>query len=182
MPYGTTMYSPQQIKDMNNYNGQTQNVRRRYDSLQNFVGKNEVYNRGDILCVSTRNNDVYDLLLDADGVSTFITLYNRWKNGESASGTVPVAPNADGHVNTFDEIVALLQGLPEGSNLKEIIDAIDKSGLTDEEREQLERIANAEEVSEEDLEEGWEQVMQDALNGGEEAGSDTGADDGSSDI
>ena len=167
---------------MNNYNGQTQNVRRRYDSLQNFIGRNEVYNRGDILCVSTRNNETYDLMLDADGVSNFITLYNRWKNGGETSGTIPVAPNADGHINTFDEIVSLLHGLPEGTNLKEVLDAIDKSGLSDEEREQLEKIADADQVSEEDLENGWQEAMNNALNGSAEAGSDIGADDGSSDI
>ena len=167
---------------MNNYNGQTQNVRRRYDSLQNFIGRNEVYNRGDILCVSTRNNETYDLMLDADGVSNFITLYNRWKNGGGTSSTIPVAPNTDGHINTFEEIVSLLQGLPEGTNLKEVLDAIDKSGLSDEEREQLEKIADADQVSEEDLEDGWQEAMNNALNGGAEAGSDTGADDGSSDI
>lgn len=156
---------------MTNYNGKIQSVRRRYDSLRNFIGRNEVYKAGDILCVSTKNDDDYDLFLDADGVSTFIQLYNRWKNG---GGTTPSGQgsNNDGHLNTFDEIVALLEGMPEGSNLKQILDGINTDGLTEEEKQALYDLVNAEEVSEEDLNDMWNEAMQNAEGGGtQEAGA-----------
>lgn len=48
-----------------------------YQSLRYFVGENRIYPPGDILCVSTKNNDRYDLFLQADGKSDFRTLYNN---------------------------------------------------------------------------------------------------------
>lgn len=159
-----------------NYNGQIQSVRRRYDSLKNFVGRNEVYKAGDILCVSTKNNDVYDLFLDADGTKTFIQLYQDHKNGGgSGSGNVPVAPNSDGHVNTFDEIVALLNGLPEGSDLKAILDSINTDGLTEEEKAILNDLVSSGDLTEEELEDEWQQAMNNASGGGtQEAGAGSG--------
>ena len=142
-----------------NYNGQVQSVRRRYDSLRSFIGKNEVYKAGDILCVSTHNDDEYDLFLDADGVSNFIQLYTAHKSG---GGKVPVGPNKDGHINTFDEIVALLRGLPEGSNLKEILDNINTESLSPEEQEALDDLVNGQDLTEEELAEGWEEAMRKA--------------------
>ena len=62
---------------MTNYNGKIQNVRRRYDSIRAFIGKNEVHKAGDILCVSTKNDDDYNLFLKADGKSTFIELLKK---------------------------------------------------------------------------------------------------------
>ena len=47
-----------------------------YDSLSNFIGENKVFNGGDVLYVTTKDNDVYDVILLADGVSTFRELYN----------------------------------------------------------------------------------------------------------
>ena len=62
---------------MTNYNGKIQNVRRRYDSIRAFIGKNEVHKAGDVLCVSTKNDDDYNLFLEADGKSTFIELLKK---------------------------------------------------------------------------------------------------------
>lgn len=135
---------------MGNYNGKIQSVRRRYDSLRNFVGKNQVHLAGDVLCVSTKNNDVYDLFLYADGVSDFITLYKN-RGNVSPGGSVPVEPNNDGRINTFGEILYLLRNLPEGSDLGAIVDAIDKKGLTEEERQILDDMSG-DQLSEEDIE------------------------------
>ena len=57
-------------------------VVRHFDSLKNYVGRDAVYPAGDILHVSTKNNDAYDLVLTADGVSTFTVLMeNAEKKG-----------------------------------------------------------------------------------------------------
>jgi hypothetical protein len=47
---------------------------RRYDSIKNYVGENKIYEAGDILYVSTKNNDMYDVILSADGRSKFTEL------------------------------------------------------------------------------------------------------------
>lgn len=161
-----------------NYNGQIQSVRRRYDSLRNFVGKNEVYRAGDILCVSTKNDDVYDLFIDADGIHTFIELYKEQKDG--GSGGVPTSTNSDGHVNTFDEIVAFLEGMPEGSDLKTILAGINTENLTEEEKSILEDLVSSGELTEEELDDEWQQAMNNAMNGGgtQEAGAGEGDDTG----
>ena len=57
--------------------GETDLQRRHYNSLKNYIGQNATYPCGDILCVSTKNNDVYDLCLLADGVSDFKYLYAK---------------------------------------------------------------------------------------------------------
>jgi hypothetical protein len=150
---------------MKNYNGKIQSVRRRYDSLRNFIGRNEVHMAGDILCVSTKNDENYDLFLDADGQRTFMQLYLQYKNG----GKVPVEPNNDGRINTFDEIIALLNGLPEGSNLQAILENINTDGLSEEERAALDDLVNGEEYSEEEADADWQEAMHNAgLDLGEE--------------
>ena len=59
------------------FNGKTENQLRHYNSLRNYIGENKIYPCGDILCVSTRNNDVYDLCLLCDGISSFSQLYAK---------------------------------------------------------------------------------------------------------
>lgn len=86
---------------MVNYNGKIQNVRRRYDSVRNFVGKNEVHKAGDILCVSTKNDDDYNLFLRADGKSTFLQLL---KNAVTPS---EVGPNTVGSEQIVNDSVKL---------------------------------------------------------------------------
>ena len=53
-----------------------------YDSVRNFIGENAVFKCGDVLYVSTKNNDVYDMVVVADGKSKFLELY-RLKQEES---------------------------------------------------------------------------------------------------
>lgn len=62
---------------MKSYNGKSQNLRRLYDSIRNFTLENDVHSAGDVLCISTHNNDYYDLFLTADGKSTFRELYAK---------------------------------------------------------------------------------------------------------
>ena len=167
---------------MKNYNGKIQSVRRRYDSLKNFIARNEVHMAGDVLCVSTKNNDTYDLFLDADGVSTFLQLYAKRNSGGSSHGNVPVGGNSDGQINTFDEIVALLQGLPEGSNLKTILDNINTDGMSEEEKQALDDLVNGGDYTEEEAAEDWQEAMRKAgLDLTQEAGAASGEVDGGGD-
>ena len=162
---------------MKNYNGKIQSVRRRYDSLKNFIARNEVHMAGDVLCVSTKNNDTYDLFLDADGVSTFLQLYAGRRNGKHSN--VPVNSNGDGQINTFDEIVALLQGLPEGSNLKTILANINTEGMSEEEKQALDDLVNGQDITEEELEDAWSEAMRNAgLDLTQDAGAGSGEVDG----
>ena len=153
------------------YNGMLENVRRRYDSLAHFVGENKVHLPGDVLCVSTKNNNVYDMFIVADGIHTFLQLYKMKKEGKEPSGegggNIPSEGNHDGAVNTFSEIVDLLQGLPEGSNLKAILDNINTEALTQEEKQALEDLINGPEITEEELQDDWEDAMRNAMDEGE---------------
>lgn len=66
------------------YNGKTQNVRRVFKTLRAFIGEGKaIYPFGDILYVSTKNNENYDLIIEADGISTFLQLYADYKNRQS---------------------------------------------------------------------------------------------------
>lgn len=102
---------------MANYNGKIQNVRRRYDSIRNFVGKNEVHKAGDILCVSTKNDDDYNLFLRADGKSTFLQLL---KNAVTPS---EVGPNTVGSEQIVNDSVKLEDLDPEIRALLEELDS-----------------------------------------------------------
>lgn len=77
------------------YNGKKENLQRWYNSLRNFVGENAVYKCGDVLYVSTRNNERYDLIIKADGKSRFIKLYKSATDG-SGSEYPKVVEEADG--------------------------------------------------------------------------------------
>ena len=102
---------------MTNYNGKIQNVRRRYDSIRNFVGKNEVHKAGDILCVSTKNDEDYNLFLRADGKSTFLQLL---KNAVTPS---KVGPNTVGSEQIVNDSVKLEDLDPEIRALLEELDS-----------------------------------------------------------
>ena len=148
---------------MEKFNGKIQSVRRLYNSLRHFIGENKVHLPGDVLCVSLNDDDNYDIYIYADGIHTFAELYLQYKNG--GGGTAPSGgdgSNNDGHVNTFDEIVAFLTGLPEGSNLKEILDNINTDTLTEEEKAALEDLENGEEITESDLEDDWQEALNNA--------------------
>lgn len=66
-------------------------MRRIYGTLRYFVGVNAVYEYGDVLMVSTKNNDAYDLILLADGKTRFIQLYKAHK-----SDPMPPTPSGGG--------------------------------------------------------------------------------------
>lgn len=75
------------------YNGKSEPTLRRYNSLKNFVGENVTYKCGDVLYISTMNNDEYDLIITADGVSDFRTLV---KKESEKSGSRIVVTEEDG--------------------------------------------------------------------------------------
>lgn len=69
-----------------NKNGNMDSLKRKYDSLKGWVGKNPVEKMGTIICASSNNDDVYDIQFQADGKSTFLVLYKKWKEGGSSEG------------------------------------------------------------------------------------------------
>lgn len=89
-----------------NYDGKNESVKRRYNSLKNFIGMNKVYRMGDVLCVSSRNNGDYDVELIADGTSSFIALWKGYKESE---------------IRTLQEISAFLSGFSGKRTLLEIL-------------------------------------------------------------
>lgn len=78
---------------MEDYNEKKESLQRHYNSLKNYVGENRVYKYGDVLFVSTKNNEHYDLFLTADGVSDFRTLV---KKEAEKSGSRIVVTEEDG--------------------------------------------------------------------------------------
>ena len=60
------------------------------------------------------------------------------KDEYGVEGGIELEENNNGKIDTFGEIVALLKNLPEGSNLKAIIDNIDTKTLTEEQKQMLE--------------------------------------------
>lgn len=73
-------------------NGNMDSVKRKYDSLTGWVGRNPVEKMGTVICVSTKNDEDYDVSFVADGVSTFLQLYNKATKG---GGDTPVATKED---------------------------------------------------------------------------------------
>ena len=71
----------------NNKNGNMDSLKRKYDSLKGWVGKNPVEKMGTVICVSTNNDGEYDVQFQADGKSTFLQLYEKYKNGGGGSGS-----------------------------------------------------------------------------------------------
>lgn len=96
------------------FNGKRDGVKRIYGTLRFFVGENAVYEYGDILMVSTKNNEDYDLILLPDGVTRFINLYNAHKDdpmppvpgGGGGGGDVP-GPNTVGTEQIKDGAVEM---------------------------------------------------------------------------
>lgn len=78
---------------MADYNEKKESLQRRYNSLKNYVGENTTYKCGDVLYISTKNNDKYDLIITADGVSDFRTLV---KKASEQSGNRIVVTEEDG--------------------------------------------------------------------------------------
>lgn len=107
---------------------------------------------------------------NGEGEKELVKIRYISRNNEfNVSGSVKleevVAPDSDGQINKLEEIITFLQGLPEGSNLKQIIEGIDTSNLTEEERQVLSDLAEAETVTEEEISDDWEQQMAAAMAG-----------------
>ena len=75
-------------------NERVEGIKRIYRSLRYFIGENAVYPPGDILCISTKGNDKYDLFLQADGKSDFRSLY--LKKATFPSQNIEVREEDDG--------------------------------------------------------------------------------------
>lgn len=93
-------------------NGIHEPVRRIYGTLKYFTGLDGVYKRGDLLFVSTQNNEDYDLIIESDGKTSFIPLYEEaihGGGGGGGGGSDTPAPNTvgtdqiiDGSINEVD--------------------------------------------------------------------------------
>jgi len=117
-----------------------------------------------------------------DGTKTIkkMRFFGSSKHEFKVEGNIELDENEDGEINTFGEIMKFLKGLPEGSNLKNILDNIDTSALSEEEKAALEQLVNADEVTEEELEQGWEDAIRQAQGGSAEL--DVSGDNGDLDI
>ena len=82
-------------------NGYHEPLLRIYDSYKNFVGENKVYRYGDVLYVSTHNNDEYDMFLTADGKHSFIELFTQ----KEEEGYTPVSKAADLQNKAGEDII-----------------------------------------------------------------------------
>lgn len=78
------------------FNGKSEHIDRVYGTLRYFEGENKVYPQGELLFVSTQNNEDYDLVLKADGKTQFITLYEEAISGGGGGG-------AAGNFAAFDD-------------------------------------------------------------------------------
>ena len=90
------------------FNGKRDGVKRIFGTLRYFVGENRVYPYGDILMVSTRNNENYDLIIVSDGKTPFIRLYNAHKDDPmpptpgGGGGGGEIAPSSVGSAEIQD--------------------------------------------------------------------------------
>jgi hypothetical protein len=118
------------------YNGRTECIRRVYGTLKYFVGENFLYKRGDLLYVSTKNNEDYDLILEADGVKRFIELYNdRLKpkpDVQPGPDTVGSDEIINGSVSMDDLNASVRARLVEPEILQEITELLSKTVVVDE--------------------------------------------------
>lgn len=85
------------------YDGKSEPTLRRYNSLKFYIGENGTYKCGDVLYVSTKNNDRYDLILVADGVSDFRTLVKKESEKEGSKIIVTEEPNGVLRIKIVDE-------------------------------------------------------------------------------
>lgn len=109
----------------------------------------------------------------------YISRANEFNVNGSVKFEEVVTSDNDGQINKLDEIIAFLQGLPEGSNLKAILDNINTESLTEEEKGALEALVNSDGITEEEIGDAWAQAMRDAglSIGTQDAASGGGTDD-----
>ena len=129
-------------------------LRRYYNSLRGWANDNQIVKRGNIICVSTKDDGEYDIVFMADGKHTFLQLLDNFKNGVSVEGqglteaerqhlkealtkddlgeientikdlVALVDEDTDGVINKFNEIVAFLGGISDTSTLDGIVSGI----------------------------------------------------------
>ena len=129
-------------------------LRRYYNSLRGWANDNPIVKRGNIVCVSTKDDGEYDIVFMSDGKHTFLQLLDNFKNGVSVDGqglteaerqhlkealtkddlgeientikdlVALVDEDTDGVINKFNEIVAFLSGISDTSTLDGIVSGI----------------------------------------------------------
>ena len=129
-------------------------LRRYCNSLRGCVNDNPIVKRGNIVCVSTKDDGEYDIVFMSDGKHTFLQLLDNFKNGVSVEGqglteterqhlkealtkddlgeientikdlVALVDKDTDGVINKFNEIVAFLSGISDTSTLDGIVSGI----------------------------------------------------------
>ena len=129
-------------------------LRRYYNSLRGWANDNPIVKRGNIVCVSTKDDGEYDIVFMSDGKHTFLQLLDNFKNGVSVEGqglteaerqhlkealtkadlgeientikdlVALVDEDTDGVINKFNEIVAFLGGISDTSTLNGIVSGI----------------------------------------------------------
>ena len=129
-------------------------LRRYYNSLRGWANDNPIVKRGNIVCVSTKDDGEYDIVFMSDGKHTFLQLLDNFKNGVSVEGqglteaerqhlkealtkddlgeientikdlVALVDEDTDGVINKFNEIVAFLGGISDTSTLDGIVSGI----------------------------------------------------------
>lgn len=129
-------------------------LRRYYNSLRGWANDNPIVKRGNIVCVSTKDDGEYDIVFMSDGKHTFLQLLDNFKNGVSVDGqglteaerqhlkealtkadlgeientikdlVALVDEDTDGVINKFNEIVAFLGGISDTSTLNGIVSGI----------------------------------------------------------
>ena len=129
-------------------------LRRYCNSLRGWVNDNPIVKRGNIVCVSTKDDGEYDIVFMSDGKHTFLQLLDNFKNGISVEGqglteaerqhlkealtkddlgeientikdlVALVDEDTDGVINKFNEIVAFLGGISDTSTLDGIVSGI----------------------------------------------------------
>lgn len=129
-------------------------LRRYCNSLRGLVNDNPIVKRGNIVCVSTKDDGEYDIVFMSDGKHTFLQLLDNFKNGVSVEGqglteaerqhlkealtkddlgeientikdlVALVDKDTDGVINKFNEIVAFLSGISDTSTLDGIVSGI----------------------------------------------------------
>lgn len=85
------------------YNGKSEPTLRHYNSLKAYVGENKVYKAGDVLYISTKNNEAYDLILFADGKSNFRTLVKNESEKAGSRIIVTEEPNGVLRIKVLDD-------------------------------------------------------------------------------
>ena len=86
-----------------NANGKSEPTLRHFNSLKFYVGENRTYKAGDVLYISTKNNDNYDLVITADGKLDFRALVK--KASEQSGNRIIVTEEPEGtlRVKILDE-------------------------------------------------------------------------------